>query len=351
MTRILIVRLGSLGDLVHAVPAVSALRRAHPSAEIDWLVDAAHREFLEMVPAVSSIVALGGRTIGAWLEARRALRSRAYDVALDFQGLVKSAVLARLSGARRVAGFDRRSLRERGAALFYTERVDVGDRIDESQHVIEKNLRLAARFGAATGPVEFPLAVQESPAIAAFRARLSGEYALINPGAAWPNKRWPVAAFGRVAAGLFERHRCRSAVLWGPGDSALADEVVAASAGAAVAAPATRLADVAALSRHARLFLSGDTGPLHIAAAMGTPVVALFGPTNPRRNGPWDPDDISISRYAACDCHYERRCRRTSGWCLGTISVDEVMAATERRLRDGGGRVAASGGHEAGPRP
>src|SRR5260221_11995583 len=151
MTRVLVVRLGSLGDLVHALPAVSAIRRAHPDAEIDWLVDAVHREFLALVPVISSIVVLRDRTVAAWLETRRFLRTRHYDVAIDFQGLLKSAALARLSGARRLIGFDRGSLRESAAAPFYTERAEVG----EGRHVIEKNLRLAAALGAKTDTIEF----------------------------------------------------------------------------------------------------------------------------------------------------------------------------------------------------
>jgi heptosyltransferase-1 len=329
--RILIVRLGSLGDLVHTLPAVSALRRAHPASQIDWLVDAPHREFLELVPVVSSLVVLEDRGAGAWLEARRRMRARGYDVAIDFQGLVKSAALARLSGARRVVGFDRRALRESLAAAFYTERVEVG----EGTHVVHKNMRLAAALGATATDLEFPIAAVESSAIEAFVAAQATPFALINPGAAWPNKRWPAERLGEVARRIRDHHGLASVVLWGPGEEAAGKSVVDAAGGAARLAPPTGLKDLIALARHARLIVSGDTGPLHIAAAVGVRAVALFGPTNPARNGPWDPNDISISRYASCTCHYERRCRHdAAGWCLGTVTVDEVMAAIDRRLRN-----------------
>jgi heptosyltransferase-1 len=328
MKRFLVVRLGSLGDLVHALPAVSAIRRAHPDAEIDWLVDAVHRDFLALVPVISSIVVLRDRTVAAWLETRRLLRTREYDLAIDFQGLLKSAALARLSGARRVIGFDRGSLRESAAAPFYTERTEVG----EGRHVIEKNLRLAAALGAKTDAVEFPLARHDSPAMTTLRAQGVGDYVVINPGAAWPNKRWPPESFGHLARILRDRDALRSIVLWGPDELAIAQAVVASSDGAAIVAPETKMPDLVAMARQTRLFVSGDTGPLHIAAAVGAPVVGLFGPTNPKRNGPWNPRDVSISRYEACDCDYERRCRRTEGWCLGEISVDEVAAAARRRL-------------------
>jgi lipopolysaccharide heptosyltransferase I len=333
VNRLLVVRLGSLGDLVHTLPAVAALRRAHPSLEIDWLVDAVHREFLALVPVVTSVVALADRTAGAWLQVRRMLRARRYDVAADFQGLIKSAALARFSGAREVIGFDRESLREGAAAYFYTRTVDVRG----AGHVVFKNLRLAASLGAADGPLEFPLADVASPVADEVRARVDGPYALLNPGAAWPNKRWPPDRFGLMAAHLAARHGLRSVVLWGPGESELAAAVARAASGAAFAAPETSLPDLVALSRHARLIVSGDTGPLHIAAAAGVPVVSVFGPTDPLRNGPWDEADVSISRYDRCACHYERRCRRGDEWCLAGISVDEVRAAVDERLRPGHG--------------
>jgi lipopolysaccharide heptosyltransferase I len=330
VNRLLVVRLGSLGDLVHTLPAVAALRRAHPALEIDWLVEAAHGEFLSLVPAVTSVVTLSGRTVRAWLDARRRLRARAYDVAADFQGLVKSAALARLAGAREVVGFDRASLREPAARVFYTRTADVGG----AGHVVFKNLRLAESLGAAAGGrLEFPLAPVVSAAAGTARAQVGAAYALINPGAAWPNKRWPPDRFGAVASHLADRHGLRSVVLWGPGEADLAEAVVRAAPDAAVRAPETRLPDLVAIARGASLMVSGDTGPLHIAAAVGVPVVSVFGPTDPARNGPWDTGDVAISRYDGCACHYERRCRRgEAGWCLATIGVDEVRAAIDARL-------------------
>jgi lipopolysaccharide heptosyltransferase I len=328
MDRLLVVRLGSLGDLVHTLPAVTAIRRAHPALEIDWLVDAVHREFLELVPIISAIVTLRDRSAKAWLDARRALRSRRYDVAADFQGLLKSAALARLSGATRVIGFGPEGLRERSAGFFYTDRTAIG----EGQHVIQKNLELAAKLGAAAGPLEFPIAAVESKALDALRSRGLSRFALLNPGAAWPNKRWPPERFGRVARHLRDRHSLASVVIWGPHEDSVAQAVVDTSDGAAILAPPTGLTDIVAIARASTIMVSGDTGPTHIAAAVGTLVVAPFGPTNPRRNGPWRDEDRTISRYETCDCHYERRCRRATGWCLGTIEVDEITAAIDTIL-------------------
>jgi lipopolysaccharide heptosyltransferase I len=327
--KILIVRLGALGDVVHTIPAAAALRAAHPDARIDWLVEGKHRAILELVPAIDEIIAIDTRTLGGWIEAVRRLRARAYDIALDFQGLMKSAVFARASGAPRVAGFSIWHLREKGARPFYSE-TDDGE---EDVHVVAKNLHLLRVLGIETTAITFPLAHRPSPAADAVRQTIGDRYALINPGAAWPNKRWSSSRFGEVAAFLRDVRGLPSIVLWGPGEQALAQEVVDCSSGAARVAPATEIADLVALSRGAALMVSGDTGPLHIAAAVGTPSIGIYGPTNPHRNGPWDPRDVMVSRFEVCACHYQRQCR-VADWCLDRLGVAEVTAAIQQRMAE-----------------
>jgi ADP-heptose:LPS heptosyltransferase len=161
------------------------------------------------------------------------------------------------------------------------------------------------------------------------------QYALLNPGAAWPNKRWPADRFGALASAIARTFGWRSLVLWGPGEEALAAAVVAASGGAAEAAPPTSLTDMLALAQGARVMVAGDTGPLHIGGAVGTPLVSLFGPTRAERNGPWGLYDIAVSRTDRCQCLYKRSCSQATP-CIDDISVDEVVSAVERR-------VAASG--------
>jgi lipopolysaccharide heptosyltransferase I len=326
--RVLIVRLGSLGDVVHAIPAAAALRRALPHSQIDWLVDARHREIVDLVTVVDRVVALEAPSAKAWVRAVRDLRVRRYDVALDFQGLMKSAVLARASGAKRVAGFSLWHLREKSARPFYTTAEQA-----EGGHTIRKNLRLLRVVGIENADdIEFPLAHCESRALAALRAMIGdARFALINPGAAWPNKRWPPERFGALASFIRDICGLTPVVLWGPGEAPLADVVVTSSQRAAVLAPPTSLNDLVALSRHADLLVAGDTGPLHIATAVGTPTVSLFGPTYPERNGPWSPDDLVVSRAERCGCHRARRCHRAE-WCLEDISVPEVCATVQRRL-------------------
>ncbi len=257
---------------------------------------------------LDSVIVLDAPTAGGWLRAVRDMRARGYDVALDLQGLMKSALLARASGARRIVGFSIWHLREKTARPFYSE---VGDTAAETgnddaagqEHVIRKNLRLLRAVGVETDVIEFPLRSQHSVVVDEIRNETGdAPLVLLNPGAAWPNKRWPADRFGAVAAFLRDVRGMRSVVLWGPGEAPLAHAVVEASAGAALLAPPTRLADLLELSRAAGLMVSGDTGPLHIAAAAGTPILGIFGPTDPGRNGPFAPDDLVVSRYDACGC-------------------------------------------------
>ena len=339
--RILIVRLSALGDIVHALPVLEAIKRKWPAAAVDWLVEEAYAPILSMAEGLRRRVIVRAGTnrhdehtvsyAGAlgFLRAVRDLRRQRYDVALDLQGLIKSAVWARLSGARRVIGFDRSNLRESAAAVFYTESVHP----QTTRHVIQKNLSALFCLGIVpSGPV---LSLRPSPGaeVSAAVATAGGprSYVVINPGAAWPNKRWPADRFGALAAAIAETTGLRSLVTWGPAEQDLAGLVCRASNGAATAAPMTTIEDLAALMRDAALVVSGDTGPLHIAAAMGTPLVGVYGPTWPERNGPWAPDDEVISRAAACGCHHKRRCLRGDP-CIEQIALTDVLAAAVRRL-------------------
>ena len=332
MNKLLIVRLGSLGDLIHAVPAAAALRKAFPQATIDWLVDVRHRDLLDLVPILNRRIVVNTSSAGSLSSALGDLRRERYDVALDLQGLLKSSILARLSGASRVIGFPADLLREKAARFFYTETAG-----DTAPHVIDKNLSVLKAVGVRMPDVEFPLEDRNPGAAAEARSLLgiaAGEkFAMLNPGAAWPNKRWPPVYFAEVSRALAKRG-LRSLVLWGPGEEQIAHAVVAASDNTAAVSPATSVADLISLTKAAALMISGDTGPLHIAGAVGTPLVGIFGPTDPQRNGPWTEDDLVVSRYRSCACHYQRQCR-IAGWCLLDISPREVMQLVDRRLSRG----------------
>lgn len=341
MNRILIVRLSALGDIVHAIPVLSAITRQWPAARVDWLVEHAYAPILSLVRGLHRRVVVRGPVsaetadtisfggLAAYASAVSHLRAERYDAALDLQGLIKSATWARVSGAQRVIGFDPAQLREPLAGRLYSETVLP----PEGVHVIHKNLSLLQAIGVSDGRVELPLAPAASrttmDAIAAIGG--AGRYVVLNPGAAWPNKRWPAERFGALAAALLDRQGLRSFVTWGPAERDLADAVCRASNGAAQPAPPTSIADLAVMMRDAALVVSGDTGPLHIAAAMAAPLVGLYGPTWPERNGPWHPDDVVISRAGECVCHHKRRCLRGSP-CIDDIAIGAVIDAAERRL-------------------
>jgi lipopolysaccharide heptosyltransferase I len=334
VNRFLIVRLGSLGDVVHGIPVAAALRHEYPTSRIDWMVDPRYVELLNLVAGLDRRIGVDPRAIKRgharqrFRQTLRELRDTGYDAAIDLQGLLKSAMLARSIRAHQTIGFPRRHLREPLARLFYTDAPDPG----LATHVIYKNLALLAPLHVTDLRVRFPLEIPRTVTCEQIIKRFEGRaYALINPGAAWPNKRWPPERFGALAGAIEREFGWRSLVLWGPGEQEMAHEVVAQSGGAAEISPPTTITDLVGIARSARLMISGDTGPLHIAGAVNTPIVALYGPTRPDRNGPWGLSDVSISRVQQCSCVYERRCRKTER-CIDDISVAEVITAVQRRV-------------------
>lgn len=327
MTSCFIVRLGALGDLVHAMPVVAALRAARPGIRIGWAV---HPRFVPLIQLVDGVDRIHPFDRGAGARALREVRNERYDVCLDLQGLLKSAAVARLSGAREVLGFSRPWLREPAAALLYSR---TGG--DGSGHVIDKNLSLLRLLGIEAHERRFDLTVPASPVVPCTRQLLDlapdAPFAVSNPGAAWPNKRWRTERFGELARVLYARTGLRTAVVWGPDEATLAAAVVRASGGAAVMAPQTTMVEMLALVRAARVMISGDTGPIHLAAAVGTPVVGLYGPTPPGRNGPWDSRDRTVSAHEQCACVFRRRCTNDT-WCLDRIEPAAVVDAVVARL-------------------
>jgi lipopolysaccharide heptosyltransferase I len=335
--KALVVRLSSIGDVVHTLPAVAALERH--GWQTGWLVEPASRPLLEANPAVSRLaLAPPARAfrLGEALETVRELRAGLYDAALDFQGLWKSAVWSRLSGARRVLGFARPWRREPASALLLRERVEMPG---GAAHVIDKNLALLEPLGIdAMGSREFPLPPAREEAVAVEKSLGAAgleHFVVLNAGGGWSNKLWPAECFGALALALCERG-LRPLVTWGPGEEALAERVVAASTGAAVRCFRTTLLELIAVLRRARLVVAGDTGPLHLACAVGTPVVGIYGPTDPARNGPFAPADRVVRRAPACAPCHRRRCAVHDG-VMSAIGVAEVLAAVEERLGSGRG--------------
>ncbi len=345
--RILVVRLGSMGDVLHSLPVAHALRRALPDAFIGWAVEERWTPLLvangsprtgprgPMRPLVDAVHVLNTKawrgtllSDETWAEMRNALhgiRSTGYDTALDVQGAFKSALIAQLSGAPSRVGFQ--NPREKPASLFYTTLVQ-----PTGKHIIEQNLSLVREITRDNRDpdISFPLPVDaaaESFIESALKEYGLKSFALLNPGAGWAAKRWPAERYGEVARALGAAG-LPAIVNYAPGEERLASEVERTSGGAARAMSCS-IGELIALARHASLFIGGDTGPMHLAAAVGVPVVTLFGPTDPARNGPYSTKAV-VLRNAASVTTLSHSAAADPG--MMAIAPAEVIAAAERLL-------------------
>ena len=331
--RFLVVRLSSLGDIVHSIPAVAALRSSFPSARIDWVVDQRWAPLVELVTVINEAIPLG-RSVPEVLSSVRRLRRARYTCALDLQGRYRSAVLSWLSGAPRRIGRDRQATREPGATLFYTDRV-----IPTGRHIADMTVDLAARAGAQPQPEPcFPLQVPESE-FGAVREILtgegvSGEYVVISPGGGWKSKCWPPDRFGALCRLLLDRHGIRAVVNIAPGEENVARGIVSAAGRAAPPVVSLPIPALAALLARARLVVAADTGPLHLAAALGTRVVGLFGATDAERNGPLPRGTVvqnaSSGPFAYLRGDYVRLDSYSAA--MLSLSVEQVLAAVEHEI-------------------
>ena len=349
---LLIVRLSAMGDIIHTLPAVAALRRAFPHATLGWLVEERWAELLctlryprsgqrspqrPLVDRVHSVNTAEWRrapfSFNTWQQMAVALsqfRGIRYHAAIDFQGAVRSALLARWSGAPIV--FGSAQPRENAASMFYTRQVRLKT---DGAHVVEQALALAAAvISSSTAPtplahpqVEFPADPDAENKIASL-ALDANKFAILNPGAGWGAKRWPPERYGQVARQL-AKDGFSSLVNYGPGEEELAAAVEAASAGAARKVSCS-VSELIALTRRARLLIGGDTGPMHLAAALKIPVVAIFGPTNPARNGPFGTRSIVLRSPSSMTDHTRHR-EPEQG--LLEITVADVVAAARKLLQ------------------
>ncbi|MGA9997879.1 MAG: glycosyltransferase family 9 protein [Pyrinomonadaceae bacterium] len=347
LMRLLFVKLGSIGDIVHTLPALAAVRRAMPGAEISWVVERRTAEILRDNPFLNRLIEVDTKALRRWpvsgetllapRQQLRRLRAQSFDAALDFQGLLKSATIARLSGAARIYGYARKSLREPASRLLLTKAVNVPARA----HVIEKALALVA--GALRVPVphnpnefEFPIATTREHEMEAEAAIQDDErFAILNPGGGWPTKLWSAERFGRLADELWTHYGLHSIISKGPGEQKLVDTVLGASKSGKARAVNLSLKGFYALARRASLYVGGDTGPTHLAVAAGTPIVGLFGPTEWWRNGSPRVEDICVER-TEIDCRVDCHRRSCSKWICMDIEVERVLQAAGERLRRAG---------------
>ena len=356
--RLLIVRLSAMGDVIHTLPAAQALRETFPEAMIGWVIEerwaellcapgtplrgprSAQRPLADWVHPVNLTgwrkslftIATAQQIAKVWNDVRAAH----YDAAVDLQGAIRSAVLARWSGAHVVYGAA--EPRESPASLWYTRRA-----VARGAHVVEQNVSVAeavAQRKLAVPHVELPHDAEAERRIEQRLAEMGiCGFAILNPGAGWGAKRWPAERYGRVARQLKE-FGLGAILNYGPGEEDLAREAEAASEGAARAMKCS-ISELIALTRRARLFIGGDTGPMHLAAALRVPVVAIFGPTDPARNGPYRTRSVVLRNPASPTTH-ARRSQPDEG--LLEISTEAVVDAARRLLAE-----VNSGGQECPP--
>jgi heptosyltransferase I len=348
--RILIVRLSSMGDVIHTLPAVQALRDAFPGAHIGWLIEERWAELLcapsfprcgarsAQRPLVDEVHTINLKNWGKSLFSVSTLQQAAkvwndvrdapYDIALDLQGAMRSAVLARLSGSQVVYG--PAEPRESPAALWYTRKV-----ITSGRHVVEQYFSVAQAVSEKVQPIPSVKFPYDAKAQACVDGRLEkmgiGKFAILNPGAGWGAKRWPAERYGEVARRLAQVG-ISAIANYGPDEQDLASAVEAASQGTAQTMNCT-ISELIALTRRARVFIGGDTGPLHLAAALQVPVVAIYGPTDPIRNGPYRTNSV-VLRGAESVTTLKRHAVPDEAM-LG-IGVDEVSSALSGLLGGGG---------------
>lgn len=336
------------------MPAVARLRRAYPGAQIDWLIERSAAKILAHARHVDRVIEVdtfrwrrSALCPSTWREIRdqvSQLASTGYDVVLDLQGLWKSAVMGWLTRPRMLMGWDRRFLREPLAAVFYSHRARRENRI---VHVILEHLKLVDALFKLSPPTENTLetatinsSIFEFDELASnedrtwvdtqLRSHRLSDFVIVNPGANWKSKLWPVENYSLLARRIHQELGFSIVVTFGPGEASLAERVSSSGSEEGVVSFPTTLAQLAALAGRAALFVGADTGPLHMAAACGTPIVGIYAPTDPRRNGPFSSED-EVVHQNRCGAYCHRRdCgpRR----CIEMITVDSVYKAVRKRL-------------------
>ncbi len=340
--KILIVKLSSIGDIVHTLPALAAIRRALPAAEISWAVEKSAAEILRGNELINNLIEIdtrtkrGGKIIGEILpdasRQLRRLRSFDFDVTLDFQGLLKSASIAKLARAKKRYGFSKQNLREPASRFLLTDKIKVAPQT----HIIAKNLNLVKKalgISVPSNDFEFPIYTDENHQAEAVKIiEQTGEnFAILNPAGGWTTKLWHAPKFGALADKLWEENNLVSIITTAPNEIELAEKVLQNSKSGKVFLTQPSLKGFYELAKRAKIYIGGDTAPTHLAVAARTPLVGIFGPTEWWRNGSPNFGDICIERIdigCRADCH-RRSC---DNWICMDIEVETVLSAAQKRL-------------------
>ena len=329
--RVLIVKPSSLGDIVHSLPFLNALKNRFPCAEVDWIVARGLHPFLDGHPMIHRLWIINK---DRWKDLKRlketsveirqlavGLKKRRYDVAVDLSGILRSGLLTYISRAPIRIGFKES---DEGSPFFYTHKIHGSMGI----HAIDRYLKIAAFIGCSTGSVEYPM--PEFQLAGHIAEKLPRKYAVISPSAGKEANRWPAERFGELAARL----PVPAVVISSAKEAFIADEVVKHSRGNALSvAGETRLTDLFGVISGASFFISNDTGPMHIAAAANVPVFAVFGPANPGRTGPYGNIHTVIQKSFDCiPCYAQKPCKAYNFRCMYQLEVDDVLNTIQKNI-------------------
>jgi heptosyltransferase-1 len=325
--RLAVVRLGSLGDIVHTFPAVSGLRESFRSSQIIWLTHPRWVGLISSSNLATEIWPVDSRDLSSVRHVIGKLRFLHPEAIIDYQGLWKSAFPGFLARIPRRIGFSSDTIREYGVPILYTERVKC-----HATHIADQNGELSIQAGAtqAVGNVNLRVAATDECLVSA-QMQKEGitSYVVLSPGGGWRSKCWPPECFGALCQSIRKETGLRCVINYGPGEENLLEAVVSSSADSQSLGWNGELGQLMALLKNARCVVGGDTGPLHLAVALRTPVVALFGPTDPARNGPYPPQE-TVLRSPKAVTTYGRG--DTSDVSLLDLSIDRVFAAVKKRL-------------------
>lgn len=332
MKNILLIKPSSLGDIIHGLPLLKSIKDKWPDAKISWVVKDIYADLLDGNPYIDDLILLkkNSLTLSVFSFAKR-LRQGKFDLAIDLQGLFRSGFIAFLSGAPQRVGFE--NAREQ-AAIYYTDKVEASVEL----HAVDRNLKLAASIGCNIQKPEFEINISkeaEKKVSDFFRAiHLNKKNPIITfvPGTRWEKKRWPSQSFSRLGNRLIKQLKANIIFTGSHQEMKLISEISVALQDPSGNATGFSLQELAALIKKSDVLVTNDSGPMHIAAAVGTPVVALFGPTEPARTGPYTENCIVIKKEMDCSPCFRSRCTKKSFECMEFITVDEVFEAVKKLL-------------------
>ncbi len=330
--KLLIVKPSSLGDVVHSLPFLNAMKRCFPKAEIHWVVAKGLEGLLEGHPMIDKLIVINkdlwkklsrtGETLKEIRELFKQIRNERFDIVIDLQGLLRSGLITWATHAPVRIGFQ--EARE-GSRLFYTKKV----KTDRHIHAVDRYMKIAPELGCHAQEIAFPFPPGSSVGNEARKFAHLGPYAVLVPGARWKTKIWPAENFGKVASML----PIRSVIVGSGADRAIGDEVVSRSGERAISAVGeTSLNELIEIMRTAEVVITNDSGPMHIAAALNVPVIAIFGPTSPTKTGPYGKGHVVLQSHAECVPCFKRACRDNIR-CMKEITPEAVYPEAMRILR------------------